>query len=221
MKGYVYIISNKAMPGLFKVGYTLKDPALRAQELNSTGVPHPYLVEFEILVDEPYTLEQNVHSYLKRFNESKEWFRCDFDECVMAIHYCYKGKVYYERIIKREPEQEYERRKAEKQKRQAAEEQARREQQVREEQKQREEEEKTSLDKELSAYIQRQRKKTFYILPLAGAGVGLFLSQGFSDLPIFFMIFICAVLGAFVINYLTPKDEWEKWFFKEKEKSKK
>lgn len=72
MKGYVYIISNKAMPNILKIGYTMKDPSIRAQELNSTGVPHPYTVDYEILVDDPYTLEQKVHRRLKDFRENKE-----------------------------------------------------------------------------------------------------------------------------------------------------
>ena len=64
MKGYVYIISNRSMPGIYKVGYTLKDPELRAKELESTGVPHPFVVDYEILVDDPYTLEQKIHKSL-------------------------------------------------------------------------------------------------------------------------------------------------------------
>jgi len=47
MKGWVYIIANKAMPGLVKVGYSMKDPELRAAELNNTGSPHPYVLETE------------------------------------------------------------------------------------------------------------------------------------------------------------------------------
>jgi hypothetical protein len=47
MKGWVYVITNLAMPGLVKVGYSRKDPELRAAELNSTGTPHPFVVEYE------------------------------------------------------------------------------------------------------------------------------------------------------------------------------
>ncbi|KFC76184.1 GIY-YIG nuclease family protein [Massilia sp. LC238] len=45
MKGWVYVITNKAIPDLVKVGYSRKDPELRAAELNNTGAPHPYMVE--------------------------------------------------------------------------------------------------------------------------------------------------------------------------------
>lgn len=108
MKGYVYIISNKAMPGIFKIGFTLKDPALRAKELDSPGVPYPFIVEYEILVDEPYALEQHVHKALRSQREGKEWFRCDFSQAVQTIHSCYQGKVYLERCFKIEREKELE-----------------------------------------------------------------------------------------------------------------
>lgn len=102
MKGYVYIISNKAMPGIFKIGFTLKDPALRAKELDSTGVPYPFVVEYEILVDEPHALEQRVHKSLRAQREGKEWFRCTFPQAVQTIRTCYQGKVYHEQSFKTE-----------------------------------------------------------------------------------------------------------------------
>lgn len=101
-KGYVYIISNKSLKGLFKIGYTLKDPILRAKDLNPTGLPHPYKVEYEIYVDDPRSLEQKVHHKLKAYNEGKEWFRCDFSQCLSAIQTCYSGKIYFENL-RREP----------------------------------------------------------------------------------------------------------------------
>lgn len=226
-KGFVYIISNKAMPGLFKVGYTLKDPALRAQELDSTGVPHPYLVEFEILVDDPYTLEQNVHSYLKEYNENKEWFRCNFDECVIAIHKCYRGKVYYERILKKEREQEYRRKQAEEQKIQAEKERARREQQAenerakkehqaREVQKQKDAKEKALLDEELNAYIQTKLRKGFLWLTLAVVLLALYMSDWLGEVPIFLLVFFGGMLGVIMITLVIPTEEWKKDFLKNK-----
>jgi hypothetical protein len=60
------------MPGLLKVGFTLKDPDLRAIELEQTGVPHPFVVEYEVLVTEPRNLEQRVHGRLAEVHERKE-----------------------------------------------------------------------------------------------------------------------------------------------------
>jgi hypothetical protein len=66
MRGWVYVITNKAMPDLLKVGFTLKDPNLRARELGSTGLPHPYVVDFEVLVMHPRKIEEKVHAELRK-----------------------------------------------------------------------------------------------------------------------------------------------------------
>jgi len=57
VRGWIYIITNKSMPGLVKIGYSLKDPIIRASELAHTGSPHPYAVEYDVLVVEPRTLD--------------------------------------------------------------------------------------------------------------------------------------------------------------------
>lgn len=85
MKGWVYVITNKAMPGLVKIGYSTKDPELRAQELNHTGSPHPYQVEYEVLIEDPFQLEQKAHKLLASMREAKEWFRCSPEEAVASI----------------------------------------------------------------------------------------------------------------------------------------
>jgi hypothetical protein len=85
VRGWVYVITNKSMPGLIKVGFSLKDPNLRAGELNNTGTPHPYVVEYEVFVYGPFEIEQRVHKELKDFSEAKEWFRCSVGEAKSAI----------------------------------------------------------------------------------------------------------------------------------------
>lgn len=85
MKGWVYVISNKAIPDLVKIGYSTKDPELRAAELNNTGTPHPYAVDYELLIIEPYQVEQKTHRLLSEKHEAKEWFRCSPEEAILAI----------------------------------------------------------------------------------------------------------------------------------------
>src|SRR3990170_301465 len=85
MKGWVYVISNKAMPGILKIGFSTKDPKLRAEELNHAGSPHPYIVEYEILIEEPYQIEQKIHKILSDNKEGKEWFRCSVKDAIAAI----------------------------------------------------------------------------------------------------------------------------------------
>lgn len=76
-RGWVYVMSNPSMPALVKVGYSMKDPMLRAEELNHTGVPRPYVIECDLLVTGPRRIEQLAHAALQEFSEGKEWFRTD------------------------------------------------------------------------------------------------------------------------------------------------
>lgn len=93
MKGWVYIISNPAMPGLIKVGHSTKDPELRARELNGTGIPHSYVVEYEMLIEHPARVEQQVHKALLCIREGKEWFRCSREEAIAAIQRAAAGRA--------------------------------------------------------------------------------------------------------------------------------
>ena len=85
IRGWVYVITNAAMPNLVKVGFSLKDPNLRARKLNHTGAPHPYTVEYDVLVRDPRFVEQQAHARLSSKLEAKEWFRCTVAEAVEAV----------------------------------------------------------------------------------------------------------------------------------------
>lgn len=85
IRGWVYVITNKAMPDLVKVGYSTKDPTMRAKELDHTGSPHSYRVEYDVLVQNPRDTERTVHAALADCREGKEWFRCPVQEAVGVI----------------------------------------------------------------------------------------------------------------------------------------
>ncbi len=85
IRGWVYVITNRSMPDLVKIGYSTKDPVLRAQELGSTGVPYEYEVAFDALVVEPRGVEQQVHSRLSDYRAGKEWFRCAVERASAEI----------------------------------------------------------------------------------------------------------------------------------------
>lgn len=88
MGGWVYIITNEAMPGLLKVGYTERDPQDRARELTKerkTGVPRDYVVAYALQIHDPKALEQRVHQALEKFHENREWFRCSLKDARAAI----------------------------------------------------------------------------------------------------------------------------------------
>lgn len=73
------------MPGLVKIGYSTKDPSLRAEELHTTGLPHAFEVVYDVLVVEPRDVEQQTHSELKDCHEAKEFFRADVGKAVAAV----------------------------------------------------------------------------------------------------------------------------------------
>lgn len=85
IKGWVYVITDPAMPELVKVGFSTKDPILRAEEFNGTGHPYAYEVAYEVLVFQPFEVEQAVHRALKDKREGREWFRCSSREAIAAI----------------------------------------------------------------------------------------------------------------------------------------
>lgn len=88
------------MPHLVKVGFSTKDPELRADELNNTGDPYPYEVAYDVLVNEPRDIEQIAHGLLKNqgVHENKEWFNCSIEMAVEAIKKASAGGIILENI---------------------------------------------------------------------------------------------------------------------------
>lgn len=88
IRGWVYVVVNRAMPALVKIGYSTKDPVIRARELANTGSPHPYQVIYDALVDNPRLVESQVHEHLSKLREGREWFRCSASAARLAIRAC-------------------------------------------------------------------------------------------------------------------------------------
>jgi len=63
MRGWVYVITNQAMSDIVKIGYSSKYPSQRTLDLNHTGAPHPYTLEFDALVINPVQIEQKSKSH--------------------------------------------------------------------------------------------------------------------------------------------------------------
>ena len=86
------------MPGLLKIGYTKKDPKIRAYGLYNSGNPHPYIVDYEILIDNPYIIEQKIHRELSSKREGKEWFRCSIEDAIAAFKTVAGNQIIHESI---------------------------------------------------------------------------------------------------------------------------
>lgn len=85
MRGWVYVMTNPAMPGLVKVGFSTKDPKIRAKELDGTGLPYPYNVAYDALLEGPRQIEIGVHRELRQHHEAKEFFRVSVEVAVQAL----------------------------------------------------------------------------------------------------------------------------------------
>ena len=86
-KGFVYVLSNAAYQGLLKIGFSRKVPDGRAAELDTTGVPSPFVVEYYCLVEGDAELEGQVHGLLnaKRHRKDREFFRVEVNEAIVEI----------------------------------------------------------------------------------------------------------------------------------------
>ncbi len=85
--GFVYVLSNKAMPGIVKVGMTTKLAEDRAKQLHTTGVPLPFDVEFRALTSRPHEVEQCAHKFLESFRISpkREYFQVSPDIAIDTV----------------------------------------------------------------------------------------------------------------------------------------
>lgn len=96
MDEYVYVITNRAIRGLVKVGFSTRHAHTRAAELGHTGVPHRYVVAFAVKVENGRLIERKAHRRLRRFAEGKEWFRCSIEVAKDAIRTACAGVQYLE-----------------------------------------------------------------------------------------------------------------------------
>lgn len=85
--GYVYVLSNPAMPGLVKIGRSIYGGKKRAVDLYQTGVPEPFTLEFEAYLSDPASVEHDLHTNLDeyRINGSREFFRIPVSKAVFYV----------------------------------------------------------------------------------------------------------------------------------------
>lgn len=85
--GIIYILNNKNMPNLFKIGYTSRDVETRARELSSvTGVPGKFDIIQYWEISEANRVEKEIHKILDVFRVDKEFFKFDEKEkCIKFV----------------------------------------------------------------------------------------------------------------------------------------
>lgn len=85
--GYVYVLTNEAQSGIVKIGYTKNDPQTRANQLDGTGLVHPWRVYGFEFVENAELIEESCHVHLfkKRVNMDREFFACDPNSALELI----------------------------------------------------------------------------------------------------------------------------------------
>ena len=62
---YVYVLVNKSMPDMVKIGMTIREVEERAKEISgATGVPTPWVPVYSFKCFNSYKLEQEIHEHL-------------------------------------------------------------------------------------------------------------------------------------------------------------
>lgn len=86
-KGFIYILRNAAMPGLLKIGYSVKVPTERANELYTTGVPESFELAYYCLVENAEKLETQIHRNFSeyRHRSGREFFSIELEAVVQAV----------------------------------------------------------------------------------------------------------------------------------------
>ncbi|MFD1558325.1 GIY-YIG nuclease family protein [Paraburkholderia silviterrae] len=81
--GFVYVLGNDAMPGIYKIGMTDRAPRERMDELSkATAVPLPFDLVMYAQVSDPREVEAGIHGDLAKYrvNSSREFFRAPLEE---------------------------------------------------------------------------------------------------------------------------------------------
>jgi hypothetical protein len=81
--GYVYIFSNTELLDVVKIGKTVKHPEVRAEQLNKqTGTIGKFKVEWFVEVRDESILEFILHTYLKDYHKTKEYFNIELTRAI-------------------------------------------------------------------------------------------------------------------------------------------
>jgi hypothetical protein len=75
--GFVYLLGNRAMPGIYKIGRTKGSVFARAAQLSNTSVPERFIVVCYMKTDDASRDEAHLHHFLGdfRINYDREFFR--------------------------------------------------------------------------------------------------------------------------------------------------
>lgn len=97
----VYVLSNPAMPGLVKIGYTTgADANTRIGQLYTTGVPVPFKLEYACRTDKPEQVERALHEAFgpNRLNPKREFFQIGANQAIAILKLLHVGEDVTEEV---------------------------------------------------------------------------------------------------------------------------
>lgn len=106
MKGWIYALTNKSIPGLVKIGSSLKDPQLLIVELDKAGLPTPYELEIEFLVYDLEKTLKTISEKMKANSTTNGWYKVDSEIAILTIGSCLSqaeqnsSQTYLEKALK-------------------------------------------------------------------------------------------------------------------------
>lgn len=89
MEGYVYVLRNESLTGLLKIGSTTFGAEKRAKQLsNTTAIPTPFIVAYEIYVSHHEEFEKTIHKKLSQYrvNPKREFFEVSIEKVIEVIN---------------------------------------------------------------------------------------------------------------------------------------
>ena len=94
--------------GLIKIGMSDRDPTqFRKAELETTGVPDKFYVEYYAFVSDHYSLERKIHRKLDsdRPNKNREFFKYPIPNAIDLIRQLAGSSIEYEKVYYKSPEE--------------------------------------------------------------------------------------------------------------------
>ena len=98
MRGWIYLVTNQAMPGHVLVDYCETDPIQQANKLNGPGAPFPYIVAYAALMTDP---RGGVGLFTVKYSDKKQsgkWYSFAPSEAAAAIRELCEKQILYEDV---------------------------------------------------------------------------------------------------------------------------
>lgn len=102
MKGFLYIMSNDSFKeSLLKIGKSSRHPeSFRKRELETTGVPGKFWVEYVVFTENFDEYEKKVHRLFdkERYSKNREFFNVDLRDCYLKIRLLLGEDIIFEEV---------------------------------------------------------------------------------------------------------------------------